>query len=310
MKPADLRPATGEDLTTSGKEDPSRSDDPRIRKGERGSRRFWRGADPAFLETLERHNARVGSLGQRTLARFVLLFVVGPFAFLLTRILFRIRVVDGHHLDNHRTRIVAVRHFYEWDPFLTLYSALWTRALVRPWQLPYNLGGHFWVKTPLRRLLSWSVGLIGVRRGGGIEQDALRRASEILNGPAGSCLAIYPTGPTGRSDAYEVKPGVGYLSLSCPGVPVIPVAIFGLRDLQLRDVLTLRRPQLTYVMGEPFRACDLPANHNHELVEVIRQRIERAWQEADAHFARTRTVAVPLPLPVLDFEAEPLPELD
>jgi 1-acyl-sn-glycerol-3-phosphate acyltransferase len=307
----ELGTEAGEDPSDTGKDLEGRSDDTqrldlRGRTSERGSRRFWRDADPKFLKSLERHNARIGTLAQRTWARFFLLFAIGPFAYVLIRILFRVRVEGLNRLD--QARMIAAQHFFEWDPLLTHCAMHWTRLVVRPWKMPYNLGGHFWVRTRLRRMVSLSVSLLGIRRGGGMDQGALRRATEILN--AGGTLAIYPTGPTGRSVTYEVKPGVGYLSLNCPEVPVVPVAIIGLRDVELRDVLTLRRPQLTFIMGEPFRACDLPAEDNQQRVEVVRQRIEQAWQQAEAYVERTRAHAVPVPLPVLGFQADPLPELD
>jgi 1-acyl-sn-glycerol-3-phosphate acyltransferase len=249
----------------------------------RQSRRFWRGADPQFLETLEQHNARIGSPLQRCFFRAFCLYVMGPVVFLAVRLLFRFRVVGLERIEATPGRaILACQHFFEWDPFFVQVGALWTRFFYRPSRLPYNLGGHFWVKTRMRRAFSWWVGLIGIRRGGGSEQDALRRASEILNGSAPGSIAIYPTGPVGRAAHATIKPGVAFLSLSSPEVPVVPVAVLGLRELCFRDVFVLRRPAVTVVIGEPFRARDLSGERQEQRVEDVCRRIERFWKEAEA----------------------------
>jgi 1-acyl-sn-glycerol-3-phosphate acyltransferase len=259
--------------------DPRESDE--IDRRRRGSRRFWKGADPRFLKTLERHNTRIGSPLQRVLSRAFMIFALGPAVFVLVHTVFRIRVVGREHLDKTTERaILAWQHFFEWDPLLTSGIALWARAIARPRWQTYCLGGHFWMKSRPRRLVSWLFGLIGVQRGVGMEQGGLRRASEILSGPAARSVAIYPTGPIGRSVDYEVRPGVAYLSLACPDVPVIPAAVLGVRELRWRDVLMLRRPEIHLVFGEPFRGRDLPGTPCERRVQDICQRIEDHWRDA------------------------------
>lgn len=96
------------------------------------------------------------------------------------------------------------------------------------------------------------LGVIPIKRDSGTAAEAaLQTGLEVLRG--GGIIGIYPEGtrsPDGK--VYRGKTGVARLALGA-GCPVIPVVVFGTRDLQPPDK---RRPKLSgrvrVVYGEPL----------------------------------------------------------
>jgi 1-acyl-sn-glycerol-3-phosphate acyltransferase len=76
-----------------------------------------------------------------------------------------------------------------------------------------------------------AVGQIPIRRGGGsVSNRALESARGVLD--SGGVLGVYPEGtrsPDGR--IYKGRTGVARMALRC-GVPVVPVAVAGTREIQ------------------------------------------------------------------------------
>jgi len=106
-----------------------------------------------------------------------------------------------------------------------------------------------------RRRTAWFfrwLGVIPVKRdSGGAAEAALRAGMEVLQG--GGVIGIYPEGtrsPDGR--VYRGKSGVARLALEA-NCPVVPVVVFGTRDLQPPD---RKIPKLSgrvrVVYGEPL----------------------------------------------------------
>jgi 1-acyl-sn-glycerol-3-phosphate acyltransferase len=245
---------------------------------------FWALAAPATIEAIESHNRTVGTRVQRFTQALVKVFLLGPIFFACLRALLRVRVVNARRLSSiipQRKVIYACRHFYEWDPFIMFYGAGWTRALRAPWLDPVVFAGHFWMKTRLRRLVSWLLGLIGVIRNQGLGQYGLERVSELLGSPRPMAVAVCPTGPIGRSECYEVKPGIAQLALANPEVTIQPITFVGIQHLRFRSLWRLRRPPVTIAFCEPFRAADVKGATPEERIHGICAEIARRWTDEE-----------------------------
>jgi 1-acyl-sn-glycerol-3-phosphate acyltransferase len=251
------------------------------------SQEFWRQDRSDLVAALERHNRRVGSPPQRLLHRLVALYLLGPVIYLALRVLFRVRVSGRDQVERAGPRaILAYRHFYEWDPFVTFYAGLYIPYVVtRPYMRPILLAGQFWTRTRLRRALSLLVGVMGLARGSGREQSALRRARELLDSGRPVTIAVAPTGPIGKRREYEVRPGVAQLAVDAADVPVVPVTTLGVQDLRLGDLLLLRRPVLEVRFGAAFRARDFGDAELADRLTGITERIRDCWDCLEAAHA-------------------------
>jgi hypothetical protein len=239
---------------------------------------------PDRQAALERHNARMGSAVQRFIHVALFLCVVAPPLAILLRLFFRCELRGAQHFARCRERgaIFAVRHYYEWDPFIPKVLALWPLALRYPHFSSMALGGAYWTRTPLRRFASYCLGILGLQRGQGLQQSAIDRFA-ALSARRPSCISIFPTGPIGKRDTYRVGPGVAQLALKCPDVPVLPVTLLGVADLRLRDVFLGRRPRITLSIGAPFTAGEVQRDTDVERILVICRRIAAQWaREEDA----------------------------
>jgi 1-acyl-sn-glycerol-3-phosphate acyltransferase len=233
----------------------------------------------ADLRAIERHNRRVGGRAQRIASRLFMVYVVGPVAFLLVRLAFRVRVTGREALAGCLPHaIFAFRHFYEWDPFVICFATLWTRSILRPQVQPLTLAGPVWLRTRARRAASWLFGLVGA---GSRRESGLERAIEVLRAPAAATVSIAPTGPIGRARRYEVKRGIGRLAVACPEVPVYAVAVSGLADVRLGLGLLLRRPVVTIRFAAPFRGREVAGETEDERVSDVCERIRRSWEELE-----------------------------
>jgi 1-acyl-sn-glycerol-3-phosphate acyltransferase len=265
---------------------------------------FWAAATPAFVDAVRRHNRRIGTTLHALVSKFWSVYLVGPLVGLLARALLRIRIVHANRLDEAGGAVIlAARHFFEWDPFLTYYTVLWPKALACPRLSPTTFAGQYWMRTRLRRVLSWLFGIMGVIRGQGSRQTAIERAAEMISAGRREVFGIFPTGPIGRRREYQVKSGVGYLALRAPEVPVIPVAVTGVQQLTLGAVLRLARPEVTIVLGEPIRACEVEGATEEERVAAICTHVAASWRIEEARVSGValapESVRLPLPL-VLD----------
>ncbi len=231
-----------------------------------------------FHTALRRHNRRIGSVLQRVVQGFLFLVVAGPWVWTLIRILFRVKVQGGERLKAApKHAIFAVRHFFEWDPLLTFFTAAWVYAWRRPHLIAQSIAAEFWTRTALRRVLSWFLGIMGYLPDEE-PQGAVQHAANLLGRSAAGTIAIYPTGPIGRKSFFELFPWVGYLALAAPQVPVYPVNILGLQQITFGRLLRFQRPPLTIVIGEPFSALNYPEGNPSERIDAICDRIAEDWR--------------------------------
>ncbi|HEY8002405.1 MAG: lysophospholipid acyltransferase family protein [Vicinamibacteria bacterium] len=154
-------------------------------------------------------------------------------------ILYRTRSISTANVPASGPVILAPNHFSNMDHF---FAAVNLRRKVR-----------FMAKSQLffrHRVLDYIYrvgGVFPVRRGHH-DEEAFVTAHAILD--SGGCLLIYAEGGRSRTGTLgEAKPGVGRLALES-GVPVIPVAIHGSRNVRAWKRLSF--PKVTVQYGEPI----------------------------------------------------------
>jgi 1-acyl-sn-glycerol-3-phosphate acyltransferase len=247
-----------------------------------------RAAGPAAIdpERVLRYNRAIGSRLQKVGSRLFTVYLVGTLIALGFRIFCRLRVVRLVPLRDLEGDPVmyAGRHFYEWDPPLTLTALGWKYALTRPGWLPYVVAGDFWFRIPALRALCWLFNILCLVRNHEPEGAMTTAAGHFRRDPRASGL-IFPTGPIGQSKDYRVKPGIGWLALECPEAQIVPVTLIGLQEIRLRDVLLFRRPRLTLVSGTPFRGRDISGTDRYERELAVCERVRQQWQDME-HWVR------------------------
>lgn len=90
----------------------------------------YSGNGSQHIQILQQHNERIGTRPQLLVQKAIILYVLGPWLAVILRLLFRIEIRGSERLDALGDRaLLAVQHYFEWDPFITFYSALWRTAL-------------------------------------------------------------------------------------------------------------------------------------------------------------------------------------
>src|SRR5262249_32928878 len=131
----------------------------------------------------------------------------------------------------------------------------------------------------LLRSLSWVLGLMSIIRGYEPNQGAIERAARLLLGESALTVAFFPTGPIGRRKSYEIYPGVAQLAILCAEVPIVPVSVAGIQELDWRSVLTFRRPRVVIGVGDSFCAGEIDVSTEAQKVETICERIRAEWDK-------------------------------
>jgi 1-acyl-sn-glycerol-3-phosphate acyltransferase len=98
-----------------------------------------------------------------------------------------------------------------------------------------------------------------------VDMASFRRCQDVLE--AGNALLVFPEGDEGcvEGQLLPLKDGVAVLAQRT-GVPIIPVAISGTREIWLHK-------QVRIVIGEPFRARRGGRNAAQETTSELRRRI-------------------------------------
>lgn len=239
-------------------------------------------------DVINRHNLRIGTFVQRWLGNLYCVYLIGPIMYLLCRLAFRIRVENRRGFTGVGPRVIlAFQHYYEWDPLVIYFGAAWVSSLARPSLHPNTISGPFWVSNPFVRTFAYLMGSIAVARGAGRGQSGLAQAAKILNSPYPATIAIAPTGPIGTRRDYEVKPGVAYVALDAPEVPVVPVVVTGLAGVKLNLGIFFRRPRVTIAIGEKIRAADVEGSED-ERVQALCNHIRGEWERIEGRVPALR----------------------
>jgi len=253
------------------------------------------------LDQLHRHNERIGTELQLAVQRFVLIYIFGLIVYPVLHFLFKLEIRGRHIIGGVGERFVyAAQHFYEWDPLLLWCAGVWPLALQRQYFIANSIGGTFWARSSLLRALSWVLGIMFTIKGHEPKNGSIERAARLLNGPLPLTIAIYPTGPIGRKRESRIYRGISFLAEYCPKTPIVPVALRGLQEITIWEVLQLKRPRLVIEFSPPIFGADLLNREPAERMPALHEMLADAW--SGGRLSTLREVQAPEAIP------EPLPK--
>lgn len=155
-------------------------------------------------------------------------------------LLYRTRAIGRQNVPAHGGFILAPNHFSNMDHF---FCGVYLRRQIRFMAKSQFFGGQ-----PVLSYVFRVAGHFPVRRGEK-DDEAFVTAHSILD--RGGCVGMYAEGGRSRSGGLgEPKAGIGRLALES-GVPVVPVAIHGSKDV--RGWRRGRLPRITVSYGTPLR---------------------------------------------------------
>lgn len=190
---------------------------------------------------------------EATLGFRIARLTIGP----LYRLLFRLRVTGRQLIPRDGPYVLVANHLNWLDPF-TLLLAFPSEPRLHFLADPENLvknRWHWWIV----RQVGGYVPVDMRRHGDRLLFDQVRRALD-----AGAVVAIFPEAAYGprEGELLPFKKGFAHFAIEA-GVPVLPVALTGTKDLWLRKRIELR-------VGAPIATDGLTVD---ELVELARERV-------------------------------------
>jgi 1-acyl-sn-glycerol-3-phosphate acyltransferase len=201
----------------------------------------------------------------------VICVLYAPFSLLI-----RIRYRNLAKLPQRGGAIVVTNHVSHVDPFLV------AKMIIDGGRRPRFLAKDtifdvFAVGAAMRRM-----GHIPVRRGTVDARQSFDAAVAALN--AGGLIVLHPEGTVTRDpDGWPMtgKTGAARLALLAPGVPVVPVAQWGVQDnidLYAKKVRLVPRPRHVLSVGDPidlsaYRDRPVDAQTLRQVTEVIMNRL-------------------------------------
>jgi 1-acyl-sn-glycerol-3-phosphate acyltransferase len=110
---------------------------------------------------------------------------------------------------------------------------------------------------------------------------ALSSAAETIR-DHGISVLIFPEGGRSADGAlHPFKEGAAYIAIKT-GVPAVPVAIIGTREVMAMGSATIRRGRVQLRIGEPIPTADLTLRDRHALTEAAREQIVKITQSAES----------------------------
>ncbi len=92
---------------------------------------------------------------------------------------------------------------------------------------------------------------------------------------AGHSILVFPEGTRSRSGALQPFKKSGFLLAIRTGLPIVPVAVSGARDVVGVDSLWIRRAPAVIRLGEPIPTAGLSVSDTRALMEKVRREILR-----------------------------------
>lgn len=176
----------------------------------------------------------------------------------------RVRVRGLEHLEPGRQYLYLSNHVSYLD-ILVVFSAL-------------PAGFRIMAKASLFPLpfLGWYLTRAGhlpiAEEGAHTRGRSLRQAARHLAG--GRSMLVFPEGGRSRRDGLEeFKPGIFWAAIRA-GVPIVPVALIGAKQLQPLDTWVIRPGRVTVTLDAPIPTEDLGRDQRDPLIARVRQRIE------------------------------------
>ena len=189
----------------------------------------------------------------------------------LFKVVAQVDAKDTHPLQQPGTFIVASNHLSNWDAPLVY--------LQRPSGSPLvPLAAEKWRKVLPIRLLFEGMDVVWIKRGE-VDREALRSILKTLK--SGKSIGIAPEGTRSKTHQMQLaKSGVAWLARSS-GVPVIPVAIWGVECIA-PNLKRLRRTHV-YIRAAPpitlSRAAD-PDAATQQIMQTIADMLPEKYRGA------------------------------
>ncbi len=125
--------------------------------------------------------------------------------------------------------------------------------------------------------LGWSMWLAGFVP---VDRRRTEKAAEVFltlerRVKAGLSILVFPEGTRSRSGALQPFRKSGFLLAIRAGLPIVPVAVSGARDVVGADSLWIRRVPVVLRMGEPIPTDGLSVSDTSGLMEKVRAEIVR-----------------------------------
>lgn len=200
-------------------------------------------------------------------------FVLYAFLWMLTRILFRMRLVGREHLPYDGQVVFTPNHLSDLDVFVLVAALPWARAK----QLAWGGDAERLFATPIMRLIARIAGVFPVDDRRPARSIALAR--EALR--AGRSLVWFPESwrsPDGSLQRF--LPGIGYVLRDYRG-PVVPVRIAGTYEAQPRGRKLPRPAPVRISLGAPLPVGTRPGETDARAAERIAQELQNAVASLD-----------------------------
>ncbi len=163
-----------------------------------------------------------------------------PWAMLILRVVFRIRVAGAHHVPKKGPAILASNHLSAVDHVVL--PAVTRRVIIN-----ISKAEHF--EKPVKAWFMRQWGVIPLKRGTG-DNAAIETAKEQIKN--GHLFAIYPEGTRSRDGKlHKGHTGVARLALELR-VPIIPVAMVGTYEAKPKGKRMRFFTPCAAVVGEPM----------------------------------------------------------
>jgi 1-acyl-sn-glycerol-3-phosphate acyltransferase len=175
----------------------------------------------------------------------------------------RVRVEGLEQIEPESSYVIASNHLSLMDtPLVLAHIPLQFRFLAKQglFGIPF-IGGH------LRRAGHISIPRDDAR--GSLK--AMTEAARAIREQGVSAL-VFPEGGRSEGQLKEFKEGAAYIAIKA-GVPIIPVAIRGTREVLPMGSAIVRPGQVLLRIGEPIPTAGLPLQERHRLTAEVRERI-------------------------------------
>jgi 1-acyl-sn-glycerol-3-phosphate acyltransferase len=216
--------------------------------------------------------------------RVVWLVLYGPFSLLI-----KTRYRHLERMPQRGPAIFVVNHVSHVDPFLV------AKMVIDGARTPRFLAKDSIFDVPVVGAAMYGMGHIPVKRGTADARQSLAAAVNALG--RGRVIVLHPEGTVTRDpDGWPMsgKTGAARLAMLVPGVPVIPVAQWGVQesiDLYRKRIRLVPRPRHTLSIGEPI---DLSAYYGREAsVSTLREVTDLIMRRLRADVAELRGVSEP-----------------
>ena len=203
-----------------------------------------------------------------------------PLGWLLSRVVWRTRVVGAENMPAEGPVIVAANHTGVIDgPIVFGVSPRPVHMMIKASMF----------RGPIGSFLRWS-GQIPVDRENG--RPALAAALSVLK--RGDVVGIFPEGRRGRGDLSEVRGGVAWLALAS-GAPVVPAAVLGTRRTgEGAGRLPGFRRRLFVLIGEPVTMEREPGTTGKQAQEQYALLVANALKATVEAAVELSGIALPL----------------